>query len=167
MPRIIRRNERRPGVAAVEFAFLMLFLAPLTLAVWEGGRLVEVQQLVDNAAREGARRAAVGQMLDPTTGVSTNIYASDITTTVTNYLTNNGLDTTGLNVTFSNLTNPSASDPYQAAQLDKVRVTVTLPFNNVRWVLLGNYTGISNLYGEADWRSMRDTNVSVSTTLPF
>jgi Flp pilus assembly protein TadG len=162
-----RPRVSRSGSAAVEFAFVVLFLlVPVLLGVWEVGRLVEVQQLVDNAAREGARQAAVGDLLDPTTATQRDIYASDVTNTVTNYLTRNGLDTTGISVQYSNLTNPGATDPYEATQLDHLRVTVQMPFNNVRWVLLGSISGVNTLYGQADWDSMRDSNLTVSTSLP-
>jgi hypothetical protein len=135
------------------------------LGVWEVGRLVQVQQIVDSAAREGARQAAIGELLDPTTATTRYIYATDVTNTVTNFLTRNGLDTTNIQVNYSNVTHPGATDPYQATQLDHLRVTVTMPFNNVRWVLLG-ITGITTLYGESDWDSMIDSNVTVTVGLP-
>ena len=51
-----RRVIRRPAVAAVELAFVLLFfLVPLVIGVWEVGRLIHVQQIVSNSAREGAR----------------------------------------------------------------------------------------------------------------
>lgn len=159
-------RPRRSGAAAVEFAFLVLWiLVPVLVGLWEVGRLVQVQQLVDSAAREGARQAAIGQLLDPTTATTRYIYATDVTNTVTNFLTRNGIDTTGINVNFSNITHPSATDPYQATQLDHLSVTVQLPFNNVRWVLLG-ITGITTLNGRADWDSMMDSKVTVTVGLP-
>jgi Flp pilus assembly protein TadG len=159
---------RRTAVAAVEFAFVVTFLmAPVLIGLWEVGRLVDVQQLVYNAAREGARQAAIGSLLDPTTATQRNIYATDVSDTATNYLTRNGITTTGINVTFTDLSNSGVTDPYQAAQLDQLQVTVTLPFDNVRWVLLSKVTNVTNLQASAIWYSMRDSNVTVSTTLPF
>ena len=128
--------------------------------------MVEVQQLVNNAAREGARQAAVGAMINPTDGSQKNIYATDVTNTVTNYLSRNGVNTTGISVQFSDLSNTSVTDPYQATQLDHLRVTVSLPFNNVRYVILTSITGITQLNGSADWYSMLDTSVVVTPTLP-
>jgi Flp pilus assembly protein TadG len=164
-PKAIRR---RTAVAAVEFAFVVTFLmAPVLLGLWEVGRLVDVQQLVDNAAREGARQAAIGALLDPTTATQRNITAADVTSTVTNFLTRNGITTTGINVTFTDLSNSAVTDPYQAAQLDHLQVTVTLPFDNVRWALLGKVTNVNNLQAGAIWYSMKDSNVTVTTTLPY
>lgn len=46
----------RPGTAAVEFAVVLPLLFILLFGLWEVGRIVEVQQVAWNAAREGARR---------------------------------------------------------------------------------------------------------------
>jgi Flp pilus assembly protein TadG len=56
-----RPRARYAGVAAVELAVVLLFfVVPLLLAVWEVGRLIHVQQLLSNSAREGGRLAALG-----------------------------------------------------------------------------------------------------------
>jgi Flp pilus assembly protein TadG len=69
-------RARRSGVAAVELAFLLpLVLIPLLFGMWEVGRLIECQQVVSNAAREGARAASTGQFTD-----------SQVQTIITNYL---------------------------------------------------------------------------------
>jgi Flp pilus assembly protein TadG len=162
------RRFRRSGAAAIEFALLApLVLVPILLGVWEVGRRVEVQQLIDNAAREGARQAAICTLLHPTTPTTRYTYASDVQSTGTNYLTRNGLTATGINVQVSNLSHPSAADPYLASQLDQLQVTVQLPFNNVKWVVLGSITGVTTLNAQVTWYSMRDINVTVSTTLPY
>src|SRR5438105_3836573 len=57
-------RTRRGGLAAVEMAVALPFIAILIFGIWDVGRMVEVQQLVNNAAREGARLAAVGSLLD-------------------------------------------------------------------------------------------------------
>lgn len=50
---------RRRGTATVELALVMTFIiVPLILGLWEMGRYVQVQQIVANSAREGARMAA-------------------------------------------------------------------------------------------------------------
>jgi Flp pilus assembly protein TadG len=162
-----KSSQWRSGVAAVEFALLLPIIMLILMGLWELGRLVEVQQLVDNAAREGARQASTGVFLDPTTATTRKIYATDVTNTVTNYLTRNGITTTGISVTFTDLTNPSVTDPYEANQLDQLQVTVTLPFDNVRWALLGKISSVSNLGATVYWYSMADSKVTVSTTIPY
>ena len=77
--RVVRRDRRR-GVAAVEFAFVMPAILALLVGIWELGRLIEIQQLMTNAAREGARLAVVST--NSTSGVTT----SQIQSTVTGFL---------------------------------------------------------------------------------
>src|SRR5262249_35393996 len=105
--------RRRRAAAAVELAILLpTVLVPLLLGIWEMGRIVEAQQILDNAAREGARQA--------TTGKKTN---SQVTQVVLQYLTNAGLATTdatntvNVTVTVNDLTNPG-TDAAAANQLD-------------------------------------------------
>jgi Flp pilus assembly protein TadG len=162
------RSVQRSGVAAAELVATLPFLLILLFGIWDVGRTVEVQQLVSNAAREGARLAAIGTMLDPTTGYERDIDARDVQNTVTNYLTRNGLTTMGITVQYSNLTNPAATDPYLAQHLDHLRVQVQLPFQNVRLILVNGFSNnqTTALTATADWMSMRDSNVNVSTTLP-
>lgn len=69
------RNPRR-GVAAVETAVVLTFiLVPLLIGIWEMGRVVQVQQIVANAAREGARLAAQARTIN-STGAPTLVMAS-------------------------------------------------------------------------------------------
>jgi Flp pilus assembly protein TadG len=70
-----RLAYHRRGVAAVEFAFVLPFILILLLGMWEEGRAIQVNQILYNAAREGARQAS--------TGVVTNSAAQQV---VINYL---------------------------------------------------------------------------------
>jgi Flp pilus assembly protein TadG len=49
-------SDRR-GVTVVETAFVLLIAVTLTLAIYDYGRYFMLSQLVNNAAREGARQA--------------------------------------------------------------------------------------------------------------
>src|SRR5437763_9509107 len=120
----LRRRDTRRGIAAVEAAVALPLLVILLLGTWEVGRLVEVMQIMCNATREGARLAAQGKIVN-LTGSYTDIYASsgspNVTTTVQNYLTNAGINTTGLVVTFKFIDsngNPvgNPTDPYQGVK---------------------------------------------------
>jgi Flp pilus assembly protein TadG len=53
------RGHRR-GIAAVELALLLPFLLMLLLGTWEVGRMLQIQQSLTNAAREGGRQASTG-----------------------------------------------------------------------------------------------------------
>ena len=144
----------RQGVAAVEFALALPLFTIILLGVWELGRLVDVQQILDNAAREGGRQASTGLA-----------SSSQVQQTVLNYLSLAGINTTGAVVTVSDLTSPG-TDPTLAGQLDQVQVTVTIPSDNVRWVLLNSLTGITELRASSIWNSMNDLPVNVSSSIP-
>ncbi|MBV9125837.1 MAG: pilus assembly protein [Planctomycetes bacterium] len=165
-----RRSEprQRRGVAAMELALVLPLVVLLMFGIWDVGRMVEVEQIVANAAREGARQAAVGSMLDESTGGQKNIYTTDIQQTVLNYLARNGLNTSNVAIQFQDLSNPGATDPYQADHLDHLRVTVQMPFNDVRWTPVNNIlqNNTTQLTGSADWFSLKDIDVTVSTSLP-
>ena len=76
MTRTRPRPDCRRGVAAVETAVVLTFvLVPLMIGIWEMGRLVQVQQIVANSAREGARLAAQAKTIN-STGTPTLVSAS-------------------------------------------------------------------------------------------
>jgi Flp pilus assembly protein TadG len=156
---MIRRPVRpqfRRGTAAVEFAVTSLFLVPLIIGLWEVGRMVEVQQLLANAAREGGRQASTG-----------NVNTAGVQSIVASYLTRNGIACAASNVTVTNLTSSSRSDPTTANQFDQFQVTVTIPFNSVRWVLLNQITNVTQLSASANWVSMKDVPITVNQTIPL
>src|SRR5436309_938093 len=74
--RPIPRSRSRAGAAAVEFAVILPLLMLLLLGTWEVARLVQVHAILSNAAREGARVAAQGQIINLTGGY-TQIVVSD------------------------------------------------------------------------------------------
>ena len=76
-------RHRRRAAATVEFAVVAPLLALLLLATVEYGRLVMVQQMLTNAAREGARVAVLESYTD-----------AQVTTIVQNYLTGGRLTNT-------------------------------------------------------------------------
>jgi Flp pilus assembly protein TadG len=105
---------RRRGAAIVEFAVVAPIFFVLVLGIIEFGRMVMVQQIITNAAREGARIA-----------VLSNATTSQVTTAVTNYLSAGGV--TGATTTV----NPDP--PSTATYGSSVTVTVTVPFSSVSW----------------------------------
>jgi Flp pilus assembly protein TadG len=115
--RVVGRSKR-PGVAAVEFAVILPFVMVLFLGMIEFGRVLMVQQIITNAAREGCRYAVL-----PGSTVSSS------QTVVTTYLSNSSIT----------LSSPSTQvtvspDPSTAAQGTSITVTVTVPFNSVSWL---------------------------------
>jgi Flp pilus assembly protein TadG len=165
-----RRETTRGGVAAVEFAFVLPILLTLLMGTWELGRVIQVEQVMVNAAREGARIAAQGQIIN-LTGSYTQIQVStgspNVTTTVTDYLIGAGFtNTTGVTVAFAFIDgNTASTQPYQGTKDQRYRVTVTMPYNNVRITSL-NFLNFTNLTAQVDWVSMADDPFSINTTIP-
>jgi Flp pilus assembly protein TadG len=174
--------RRRTGTASVEAGVVLsLIVVPLMIGVWEMGRVVHAQQVVSNAAREGARLAAQGLTITSsgTTDITTVAptapapYGPNVTDTVYEAVVTGGLpglqpsDVT-TTVTFLNAdgsVNTSYTDPYQAPKLQRFRVSVSVPFSKVRWVNLGivNPTTISY---SVDWYMLVDDPFQVNTTIP-
>jgi hypothetical protein len=110
-----RPAKKRLGAAAVEFALVAPLFILLTFGILEYGRMVMVQQVLTNAAREGARAA----VLDGATHAS-------VTTKVNGYLT-------GASVPAGTVTvNPT--EPSTAALGEPVIVTAQLTFGQVSWL---------------------------------
>ena len=170
--RIHSKVQARRGTAIVEAAILLPLVLLLLLGVWELGRMAEVTQILNNAAREGARAASTGQ----------NSYAQ-VKTIVVNYLNAAGVtDQSGLRVDIANLTandngpgtdgtvgttKVSDYDPSQASQLDKLQVTVSLPLDNFRWNtprLISN--AASQVSGQAVWPSGVNQHYPTTVTPP-
>ena len=170
------RTPPRRGVAAVEFALVtMLFVLPVLLGMWEMGRYIQVQQIVSNSAREGARLAAQGYTIN-SSGNPTRIYTSsgnpNVHDTVYQYLIAAGLtDLTpaDVQVTFQ-FTAPrtdgaSAAEPYQGEKNQPFKVTVTIPWAKVRWVNLGLMKPTTVTF-TVEWQMLVDDTFTVNVTLP-
>jgi Flp pilus assembly protein TadG len=117
------RKQRR-GAAAVEFAVVSPVFFLLVFGMIEYGRMVMVQQVVTNAAREGTRVA----VLDGSTTASVKTAAI------------NAMAAGNVTITTSNVT-VSPDPPTNATFGDPVSVTVTVPFNQVSWLPSPMYLG--------------------------
>jgi hypothetical protein len=181
---------KRHGVAAVELAVLMVPLLILFLCVIELGRLIQVDQLMTNAAREGARMAAQGVSVQvigdfvyvytqnpPQTvpaGVTPNatnsLYLKDIIKT---YLITCGVsNVNNIAVEFSFL-QPSAytaddtsrTDPWQGQKGDIFRVKVTLPYDDFRWTKIA-WFNVQSISEQVRWGVLADDPFTVNTAIP-
>jgi Flp pilus assembly protein TadG len=126
--RQIQSKSNRRGTACVEFAVVLPMLLIFILGILEIGRYVEVYQILEAAAREGARQASTGQ--------KTN---AQVISAVTGCVQAAGLPTNKLTVTVNDLTN-AGTDVSQATILDNLQVTVTLPYSAVAWSPSSYYT---------------------------
>jgi Flp pilus assembly protein TadG len=115
-----RRSDVRRGAAVVELAFTAPLLFMITFGMIDVGRAVMVQNLITNAARDGARAAA----LDGAT-------AGAIEASVVQYLAASAVPGATATVTPNPLTNADWGDP--------VTCTVEVPFDSVSWLPASRY----------------------------
>jgi hypothetical protein len=189
MNRAFVKGKRRHGVAAVELAVLMIPLLILFLCVVELGRMIQVDQLVTNAAREGARMAAQGvnvqvigdfvyvytdQNSPPAPGTShtstNSVYVKDIVST---YLITCGItNVNNIVVEFSFLQAPgfttddtTRTDPWQGQRGDMFRIKVTLPYDNFRWTQIG-WFNVQSVSEQVKWGMLADAPFTVNTAIP-
>jgi Flp pilus assembly protein TadG len=168
---MLRRQQQRRAVAAVEFAFLAPLLMILLFGLWQAGRIIEVMQVMDNAAREGARLASQAQIINQV-GAFTEIHANsglpNVQDTVREYLVADGVispsQINDVQVTFKFLTGDTTrTDPYQGNQGDTFLITVTLPVQDVNWM---PFAVGGNLVAQTTWAILVDTPFTVDTTIP-
>ncbi len=175
------RQAPRRGVAVVEFAVVFGFvLVPMMLGLWEMGRAIHVQQIVANAAREGARLAAQGRtvnqngtpteikaQIDPATNTTDlpNVKAAVYQSLIGGGLT--GLRWDDVTVQFVFLSDTTSNtDPVQGIKLQRFSVRVSVNYDDkVRWVNLG-IVNPSTIAYTADWRMMVDDPFEVNTDIP-
>jgi Flp pilus assembly protein TadG len=163
-----RPSTARRGVVAVEAAIVLPLLVILMLGVWEVGRLVQVNQILINSAREGARLAAGGYVN------GTPVTNAMVTQAVKDYLASAGLPTAASNGATVNLNcqaSPSWTDPSSAAPLDSFQITVTIPagasFDSLRWNLLTPLTSATQMSATVNWKSLNNLEIVVDTQLPY
>jgi Flp pilus assembly protein TadG len=116
------RQTRRRGAAVVETAFVIPICLLFLLGIYEYGRFIMVRQLLDNAAREGARYAVVH-----TQGKTT----LDVQNVVDQYLAGQGMQLDAYNKTVNIqvfLADPATGNPLDAN--GNVVAWTAAPFNN-------------------------------------
>lgn len=119
---IIRTHRSRRGAVMAEFAVVLLIFVLAMIGIIEFGRAIMVQQMLVNAAREGARRAIVPG--------ATN---SQVTALVNDYLDN--VDNYVRNASNRQVAivdeNGNAVDLATASSHSGVAVVVSVPYNEV------------------------------------
>jgi Flp pilus assembly protein TadG len=163
-----RRPQDRRAAVAVEAAIVLPVLLIMMLGIWEVGRIIQVQQMLVNAAREGARLAAGGYVN------STPVTNTMVEQTVRDYLRSAGLPTTAVNNAQIILTcqvSPGWTHPSDAQPLDQFRVTVRIPagaaFDSLRWSFVTKITSKSDMEAYVDWVSLNNVPIAVDTQLPL
>src|SRR5271168_36499 len=101
------RSTRR-GASAVEAAIVMNVFLLLIFAIFEFGHFVMVKQLMDNAARDGARMASTGAL---------TVTTAQIQAQVTQELSGQGPSNLTINVFQANPTTGANIGPWTSAGL--------------------------------------------------
>ena len=118
---------RRPGAVAVEFAFVAPILVAAVFGLIGLGRAFEMQNLLEVAAREGARFASMDRdgMLDPGESATDKLVED-----VKNFLASNGIDKDDVTVEVKDHENPDQDfdldEPTNDLKLFEVRISVDL-----------------------------------------
>lgn len=115
VPTPSRRNRvARRAAATVEFAVVAPVLILLIFGMLEFSRLMMVEQILTNAAREGSRKAVLAGSKE-----------TDVTSVISSYLDGSGIKGAKVKV---------SPDPGSAAGGAAVTVTVEVPFSDVSWL---------------------------------
>ncbi|OHB66707.1 MAG: hypothetical protein A2V70_09425 [Planctomycetes bacterium RBG_13_63_9] len=152
-----RKRRARDGAVAVEFAFLAPVLLALVLGVAEASRLLDAQNRLATATREGARLAAMDRDDVLGEGQSTN---EKIDADIRNFLDACGMPGDAATITISDVDDPDTpfdlDDP--ANDLELFRVRVELPYSSVTMVDVPVMNEI-HLVSELVFRNARATIV--------
>jgi Flp pilus assembly protein TadG len=167
----------RRGVAAVEFAFVLPILLTLLVGIWELGRIINVEIILNNAARDGARLGAQANIVQTTgnyTQIKYNTGTPNIQGAIQAYLQGAGItNLSGLVIQFQfttagtggTMNTSTTADPYTGIKNQQFQVFISIPYDNVRWTTLG-LINPTTLSAQAQWACLVDDPFTVNTTLP-
>lgn len=137
-----KKSRRQRGAVLMEFALTLPLLVLIMMVVLEGSRLIRTHQVLNNAAREGARLSVQTE----------NASTTDVTNEVIAYASQNGISVPGGNVTVNQTFSiPTASGV--AIQASKVTVTYTY---TVQYLGVFTWLGVPKTYsltGQAVFRN--------------
>ncbi|MES2790947.1 MAG: TadE/TadG family type IV pilus assembly protein [Planctomycetota bacterium] len=146
MFRVLRPSaHQRRGAALVEAALVLPIFFMVVLGIIEFGRAFMVCQVLQNAAREGCRKAVTG-------AYTTAAISTDIKNDLKAVGVNSAKVTVSIIVTVDP-TNPAVAnnEVSLATTKDLVAVTVSIPFKDVQ-LIPGKYLGANTLTGKSSMR---------------
>jgi len=144
--RRIRTRER--GTVMVELALLLPLLVLIVMLVLEGSRLVRTHQVLNNAAREGARLSVYQENFGNTGDIASEVVA---------YAAQNGVALSTGNVTINQAaTIPTPSGFSMSMSVVTVNYTYTMNYLSV-FAWLGVPSSFP-LQGSAEFRNFYKTN---------
>jgi len=109
-------SQRRQGATLVEFAIVIGSCLMFMFAIFEYGRFVMIRQLMENAAREGARQAVSG---------TNKLATSDFQATVTQFLVSQPLSSLDIQVYLSDSAGNNIGSWTNASFSQSIAVKVT------------------------------------------
>jgi Flp pilus assembly protein TadG len=139
----IKRRSGERGAMLMELALLLPLLVLIIMLVLEGSALIRTHQILNNAAREGARLSVMQENEGNT---------ADIVTQVVAYAAQNGVTITAANVTI----NQSAWIPVAGApSISASQVTVNCSYT-FHYLAVFAWLGVPSTYtlqGAAEFRN--------------
>ncbi len=143
--RIRKQNQNRRGAALVEMAVVLPVFLAVVLGIVEFGRAMMVGQMVNNAAREGARMAIVD-------GSANTAVTSRVKQFLLQSANINGGDVTvNISVTAGTGNPDPGNEVANATTRDMCTIAVTVPFTKVSYIT-GKYLEGKNLAGSSTMR---------------
>lgn len=145
--RLLRRknSSERQGAALVEAALILPIFFMVVLGIVEFGRAFMMCQLLQNAAREGCRKAVTGAYTK-----------AQVTADIKSDMQTGGANANDVIVTITvtpDTGNPAVAnnEVANAATRDLINVVVQVPFSKVA-LIPGNYLGSKTLTGRSAMR---------------
>ena len=130
--RFLRRPALRRAAVAVEFAFVAPVLIAIALSIIEVSRAYNAQNILETAAREGARFASMDREGLLRNGQTTN---SKMINDVTNFLASSGIDRNVIEVT---VTDAETGSPFDLDDTDNdlrlFEVGISVPYSSVSYL---------------------------------
>jgi len=121
-----RRRGKRLGAVAVEFAIVAPMLLSIVVGLIELSRVYDAQNMLEAAAREGARFAAMDRSDMDLQGLTAN---QKMEQDVTNFLASSGIPASAIDVTIRDAEDPTLGfdldDPANDLRLFEVQVEVS------------------------------------------
>ncbi len=175
------------GTAALEFACCLPLMSLILTGLWQIGRMMEVQSVMMNSAREAARDASLGQdnlltvtnnLLTYLQGAEPSAFPSSHSTSIISPVVTLPANTTGytcwdntynrelFTISFTDLTNTSITDPTAMSQLDLYKLGVQVPFASVGWSTIIPISGATRMSVSSTWVSMVDSPFQIAPDLP-
>jgi len=141
------------GATVIEGALVLLVLFTFVFAIWEAGRMFNVQEVTTNAAREGAR-FAVAPLAG---GTDTLPSVDDIKARVQLFLQASAITVSNDAIVVTRNFTLGGCDPATDPECDYyTRVTITVPYSFLTLPLLGDLT--FNMTGQSTMRNETTPN---------